>query len=249
MQTASQITRLVKAYKESIAKNPHDRPECIEEYDYIKCPKKDGYRSYHFVYKYRTHSPTLQVYNGLRIEIQIRSKLQHAWATAVETASTFTGQALKSNVGQPDWTRFFSLMGSAIAIREKLPTVPETPNDKGKLVVELRSLSRKLRIEEVLEGWSSAVNRLEEEAMATDVYAFLLVFDSGQKTIRVRGFKKADSIKADEEYLRVEKEFAGNPDVQAVLVSVDSLAALHSAYPNYYADTTAFLEAVRLATK
>ena len=244
VSTPAQITRVVDVYKESIAKSPRNRPECIEEYDYIQHPKADGYRSHHFVYKYRTASPALKVYEGLRIEVQIRSRLQHAWATAVETASTFTGQALKSNVGEPDWKRFFSLMGSALAIRERLPIVPGTPRNKGRLMGELKGLSNKLCIKEVLAGWSSAVSMLEDEAMATGTYAFLLVFDSAKKTLRVRGFNKSETTRADEEYLTVEKASASNPNVQAVLVSVESVAALRSTYPNYYADTTAFLEAL-----
>ena len=89
---------LVKIYEEAIAKNPHDRPECVEKYDYIAHPKSDGYRGVHYVYKYRSGSTPKAEFNSLRIEVQLRSRLQHAWATAVETVSTFTGQALKSNV-------------------------------------------------------------------------------------------------------------------------------------------------------
>jgi len=40
------------------------------------------------------------------IEIQIRSKLQHIWATAVETVGFFTGQAIKSNEGEKEWNDF-----------------------------------------------------------------------------------------------------------------------------------------------
>ena len=42
-------------------------------------------------------------------------------ATAVETVSTLRQQALKSSLGDPDWLRFFTLMGTAIAIREHAP--------------------------------------------------------------------------------------------------------------------------------
>jgi glycerophosphoryl diester phosphodiesterase len=39
------------------------------------------------------------------------------------------------------------------------------------------------------------------------------------------------ALEADKDYLDAEKYYAANPDVQVVLVSVDSLTALHSAYP------------------
>ncbi len=55
----------------------------LPPYDYIKQPKQDGYRSLHQVFKYK--SEQYSELNGLQIELQIRTKLQHAWATAVET--------------------------------------------------------------------------------------------------------------------------------------------------------------------
>ncbi|MBU6438396.1 MAG: hypothetical protein KGQ77_12790, partial [Betaproteobacteria bacterium] len=62
-------------------------------------------------------------FNNQKIEVQLRTRLQHAWATAVEIVDAFTGQALKSglklNSGDPKWRRFFALMSSVIAIREK----------------------------------------------------------------------------------------------------------------------------------
>ena len=52
--------------------------------DYIKEPKKSGYRSFHVVYKY--HSDKNDTYNkNMLIEIQFRTKLQHLWATALFT--------------------------------------------------------------------------------------------------------------------------------------------------------------------
>ena len=56
-----------------------------------------------------------QEFNGLRVEVQIRSKLQHFWATAIETVDFFTRQAIKSSEGHPDWVDFFKLVSSAFA--------------------------------------------------------------------------------------------------------------------------------------
>jgi putative GTP pyrophosphokinase len=92
MPTVRDVRTLESLIETSVTKNPSNRPERVKTYDYIKNPKVDGYRSIHFVFKYRSSSKHRQVYNGLRIEIQLRSQLQHAWATAVETVSTFTGQ-------------------------------------------------------------------------------------------------------------------------------------------------------------
>jgi hypothetical protein len=71
----------------------------------------------------------------------------------------------------------------------------------------------------------------------------LLVLDVDGKTIKVIGF--TDRGKASDEIDRIEKSaaFEGS-QIDAVLVWVNSINQLKSAYPNYYADTAAFLKAL-----
>lgn len=97
-----------------------------------------------FIYRY--YSDVNKAYNGLKIEMQLRTKLQHAWATAVETVGTFIRQALKSSQGEEEWLRFFAFMGTVIALREKQSLVPGTPQDRSKLVSELRKYASQLEV-------------------------------------------------------------------------------------------------------
>ncbi len=213
-------------------------------YDYVSAPKQDGYRSVHLVFKYRTKAKKLTVYNDLRIEVQLRTRLQHAWATAVETVSTFTGQALKSNIGSADWKRFFALVGSAIAKREKRPSVPNTPITSEESVTELKNLIQSLKIFSALEGWSATVRMVHPKK---DDHIFLLILDTKEFTVQIRGFHRKNLGAASEAYLAAEKEHVDNPEIQVVLVSVESIQALRSAYPNYYLDTKQFINVVKKA--
>jgi ppGpp synthetase/RelA/SpoT-type nucleotidyltranferase len=104
--------------------------------DYIEKPRGSGYRGVHIIWKY--YSDKNEVYNGLQIEMQIRTVFQHAWATSVETMGTVTQQALKSSLGDSNWLRFFSLMAAVMAYRERCSPVPGTPTDPEGLVAELR---------------------------------------------------------------------------------------------------------------
>ncbi len=74
------VYRLVGEYKDS-SRLSH---ELTDHKDYIRAPRsEDGYRSVHLIYRYKNkQAPN---YDGLRIEMQIRTKLQHTWATAVES--------------------------------------------------------------------------------------------------------------------------------------------------------------------
>lgn len=238
------LEALVKAYEQVRSKNPTKRHEFIHEKNYIDHPKADGYRGVHLIYRFRSASRRREAYNGLKIEIQLRTRLQHAWATSVETVSLFTGQALKSSGGEAEWRRFFALMSSVIASREKKPSIPGTPADKETLTTELRRLASKLHVQKCLRGWAYALTRLPAKNV-TNAVAFLVVLDLKAWTLNTTGFKQEESVKASEAYLAIEKK--ANPDVQAVLVSLDSVHAMRTAYPNYYLDASEFIRALELA--
>jgi hypothetical protein len=240
VRSVSAVKKLVESFKSS---QTHQELDDID--DYIENPKKSGYRGVHLIYKFRSErSPK---WNGLRIEIQLRSPLQHAWATAVETVGTFTRQALKSSKGETEWLRFFELMGTAIAQREGTPGVPGTPEKRRQLVQELRTLNRGLRVVPRLHAFGKAMQVIESGS--SRAYYYLLVLDSARQEVRVQGFARPELERANEAYFSAEKETQSNTVMDAVLVSVDSIASLKRAYPNYFLDTTSFTDTVRKVLK
>jgi hypothetical protein len=212
-------------------------------------PKPDGYRSVHLVFRFKSPSAERAIYNGQRIEIQIRSKLQHLWATAVETAQLFTGQALKSKVknANEDWLRFFALTSRAFALREKSPTVPGTPNDRVEIIRQLRDVIERTNIMSSLSDWNDTVHLLERQ-LSPDGHFYLLILDPVKRTLDVRAFKRDEAVKSQREYDKAEKD-AESANTQVVLVSVDDVDALRKAYPNYYVDTKGFITAVERETR
>jgi len=231
------VRRLVALYKESRLKH-----NLVDEDDYIKEPKSSGYRGYHLIYRYRSDRDNS--YDGLKIEMQLRSTLQHAWATAVETVDTFQLSALKAGQGEKDWRRFFALMGAAIALRENAPPVPRTPTILEELVVELREYTGRLHVEQKLVAYGNALRITPPASIAKDAKYYLIHLEQGSTSLQA--FQ--DLGRASATYLDLETKVAGRPEADVVLVSVESLAALRRAYPNYFLDTRAFLEAVRRAT-
>lgn len=239
LRSVSDVRKLVHYYEEESA----IKHVLVTRDDYIASPPPSGYRGIHLVYRYLSDKDTTKVYNGLKIEMQIRSQYQHAWATAVETVGTFVGEALKSSMGSEKWLRFFALMGTAIAIRERTSTVPGTPGNRLVLVSELLALSTELEVARRLRAYNAAVRTFEKGADPADKY-YLLNLDIQTEQLTVTGFKFGEIDEASKQYLAAEKAAKGSVRRDAVLVSVDSLAALPRAYPNYFADTRVFLDLV-----
>jgi ppGpp synthetase/RelA/SpoT-type nucleotidyltranferase len=220
------------------------RPQLVGKWtkDYIASPKPDGYRSLHLVQKFHTSQPDLGHCDGLRIEIQIRSQMQHAWAMAVETASALTDQALKSGIGHDDWKRFFWLVGDIIAFAENAPLI--CGREMSALRKEAAGIARKLRVIPILQDMQHVIESFSSfEGGASDMY--LLELNSRDRTIVYDGFPKEEFKRASEQYARRESEIRESEDIHVVLVAVSALNELRSAYPSYFLDSSGFIDVMQ----
>jgi hypothetical protein len=114
LETVDEADELVAVLRDL----PRARHRITRVYDYLHDdpgPKDSGYRGVHLACEYRASKPE---YHGLRIGLQVRTQLQHAWATAVETMDLFSGSELKYGKGEPDVIRFFVLVSSLMAYEE-----------------------------------------------------------------------------------------------------------------------------------
>lgn len=212
--------------------------------DYIESPKISGYRSIHFVYNYNSK---LEQYKGLRLELQIRTKLQHNWATAVETAGILTKTSLKSSQGPDDWLDFFKIVSSLFALKENLPVLKEH-NDCSieELMVKCYAIVDKLNIIDILKGLRISARQIEVDKYKGHYY--LININVMLKKVAISIFSKKDFEIASEEYLKVEKEIKENESA-VVLVSASSIKSLKKAYPSYFLDTSEFINALEKINK
>lgn len=233
VSSATNVEKIVESYRDSQIKH-----KLLNTSDYIKNPKTSGYRGHHLIYGY--YSDKKATYNGLKIEIQIRSNLQHIWATAVEAVGTFTRQALKSSQGERDWLRFFVLMSTYFAIREKRPIVPNTTDHARRLCEEIRLLEKRLDVRSRLAAYGTVLNVTDEISRKENVRYFLLNLDLDQKSVSISGFRSTELDEASAAYLEAERALMAGVNGDAVLVSVESLESVRRAYPNYFLDTSRF---------
>lgn len=244
--TSTNVYELLALYKKSSIKHKLKHID-----DYISNPKLSGYRGIHLIYSFYSDKQKPSVYNGHHIEMQIRSRQQHAWATAVETMGLIIGESLKSGQGNEDWLRFFSLMSSVIAMREKSVFVPETPTNKNELLAELKYYENKLNAAHTLMMYNHALN-VTGEKMEAGQYHFVLKLEPDNKSMTISSFQKRNAEQAKNFLIRLETEAETQTigeKADIVLVSADSIKSLKKAYPNYFMDTAFFVNMLRQAIK
>lgn len=203
------------------------------EKDYIAQPKPSGYRGIHLAYRYM--SDKKPDYCGMRVEVQIRTKLQHLWATAVETAGVFTNSALKASQGAEEWLIFFKYVSSLFALEENCAVVPNTPDVHEELILELKRINKIYNFSAQLNAFNSAIR---ETISAEDNYKYYLLKLHADQLF-IQGYKKSELDQANIDYAQAELT-EETQKTNVVLVAVESVAAMRQSYPNYFLDTREF---------
>ena len=215
-----------------------------KEYDYISIPREiSGYRSYHIVVKF--HCKEEPLYEGLFVEIQIRTKLEHIWATAVEMMDIITEETLKAGTGKIEYMRFFKLASALFSINEGTAIVEGVVSDEEKIVDEIYKIDRTEQIRDKLAAYNQAIEivntkRKDSGTNFDDIGYYLLVVHKLEHRIRIIPFSKKNIERATRMYQDLERE-KKKKGQDIVLISVNSLDNIKDAYPNYFLMTFDFL--------
>ncbi|MDR6142054.1 ppGpp synthetase/RelA/SpoT-type nucleotidyltransferase [Microbacterium foliorum] len=207
------------------------RSRIVREKDYIAEPQTTGYRGVHLVYEYGASKVQ---YLGLKIEVQVRTALQHAWATSVETMDLFSGSRLKYDDGDPRMKRYFAVVASLMADHEGTAPVPGAEESADDLRRELLALEAELSVTGLLSGYASIVDQLPSSDRRSTMLLTLW------RDTRQLGISVFETQAEAEDHLGT-IEALDDENIDAVLVSVNKVEQIQSAYPNYFANTSTFL--------
>lgn len=198
--------------------------------DYINAPKKDGYRGVH-IYVHAECPTTHQI---RKVEIQLRTKEQHAWATAVEIVDLFTSQSIKTNNPKDNWAEFFKDTSTLMEKHEK------------RLACELHIIDRfiknytKLAPEIFFNTLKEGLKITTTEEKNRDQY-FLLKIDIKNKTTKINFFDRKDQ-KHYETYFQMETENLNSKDIVIALISSESINNIKISHENYFATADNFIK-------
>lgn len=208
--------------------------------DYVENPKPSGYRSIHYVYQYHSDNEEL---DGLKIELQIRTRLEHSWAMAVETASLISRTSLKANIEDGSiWREFFKLVSAIFAKREDKPVPQEfvgySHDDFCKAYIQY---VEQYRLLDQLRALRVTVNWDDVYGDSNDGYCVLSI-NFVAKTVAYRTYPSAEEEAATSTFAQLEQNIDSNEAV--LLVSIAKMQELREAYPSYFLDTKEFLSAL-----
>ncbi|WP_419782684.1 hypothetical protein [Malaciobacter marinus] len=248
--------------------------------DYIKFPKKDGYKSIHLIGKFKNEKN-----EKFPIELQIRTKVQHAWATAVEIVDLFTNQSIKTNTGKEEWKEFFKQASFHLGLIDEDIQFTYTfgknridnsnklllnyinnfkkleDKNKNKKIYKLYKSYNSLEInykfdlfKQSIRNLNDLIEKLEKKIKGVNsAYALISIqkieIDKKKAEFEIEVNIYENTHEANREYLKKEKMILTSCSYLTALVSTESLKELKLGYPNYFADSTDFLNFLNVINK
>ena len=175
--------------------------------------------------------------------MQIRTRLQHDWAMAVETAELISKSALKASLGDENWLSFFKLASAVFAQKEGMP-VADTFKDYSEkdYCLEYAKLEKHNNFLDQLQALVSAVKITEQHSLKIGYAVIFIRFD--EKRVQLRHFTLDALDEATRYYSEVEKSVI-DTNSAVVLVSVSDMKELQEAYPSYFLNSGEFIQALQ----
>lgn len=207
----------------------HKMRNAPDKYDYICHPKKTGYRGIHDVYEYDVNSELGRSLKGLYIEIQYRTLVQHAWATAVEVVGFITESQPKFEKGDDRYHQAMSYASEILARAHEDHKGPFHELSDRDVLKKFLELDDELGLMQTLRGLHEAKGGISEKKNT------ILIFSPGGE-LSVRSFR--DATDALRELFELEKKL---PQSDIVLVRADSSEEVRTAFRNYFTDAREFV--------
>jgi len=207
-----------------------------EKYNYIRRPKKDGYRGIHDVYEYCEITGKNENLTGLRVEIQYRTLVQHSWATTNEILGFITDSHPKYHRGDPRFVEAMALASEILARGLEGRAGPHGGMTKWQVLRRFQELDEEL-------GLLLRLKALQVPDQTKDSPHRHVVLSKSGRALTVTNFVTFEAAMA----FLLKKE-STDPYSDTVYVTGESIDGIRLGYKNYYDDSAEFLKMLEDAT-
>ena len=207
------------------------------KYNYIEHPKTTGYRGIHdvFLHNPRPHrkgDTASEPWQGLMVEVQYRTRAQHAWATALEISDILDRQRTKFGHGDDERGVFFAMASEIIARQHEKLCRAFTDLSDEELSSQFVEMEEKLAILQRL----GAMRQFDKYDLLRKHNVLNIVLnEDGDYSLDVEVFKNPQEAIARANELEESTE-----SLNAVYVTGEP-KQLRSAYRNYFNDPVDFV--------
>jgi putative GTP pyrophosphokinase len=218
-----------------------------DKFNYFVTPKWTGYRGIHevFIHRPRPHrrgEDVAKPWRNLLCEIQYRTRIQHAWATALEISDFLDGERTKFALQETDVNprvAFFRLVSELLARYHESATHALLDLSIDDLREQIRALDTKLGIM----GRLRAMRAVEDlPTLKRHNVLNVVKGDSAEPKLEVFVFNNSvDAIKKSQELE------SSTESLNAVYVASERPSELRRAYTNYFNDPLDFVKLVTQA--
>lgn len=222
-------------------------------YNYIKNPKSDGYRSIHKVFNYSSNIPysTLneKSFNleNKKIELQLRTRLQHIWATTVEIYDIINKSNIKTGTHNKLETKEGLFFKKCSLVFEGIES-----NDVEKIKININEIFRDKDLVEIynrLKGIKNIKNiQLPKTLGSDEVFILITDLNKGKTTFfttdPIEKNDKQDTFLINASYRRLEEKNTKGEYI-LLLLTLGDIKKLKNVYPNYFLNTNEFISILK----
>ena len=222
-------------------------------YNYIKNPKSDGYRSIHKVFYYSSNIPysTLNEkrfnLENKKIELQLRTRLQHIWATTVEIYDIINKSNIKTGTHNKLETKEGLFFKNCSLVFEGIES-----NDVEKIKININEIFRDKDLVEIynrLKGIKNIKNiQLPKTLGSDEVFILITDLNKGKTTFfttdPIEKNDKQDTFLINASYRRLEEKNTKGEYI-LLLLTLGDIKKLKNVYPNYFLNTNKFISILK----
>lgn len=227
--TNGDVNRLIKYLHDRIT--PDSEIRLFRTTDYRGMGRDDsGYRAVHLIL----------LRGGFKLELQIRSRIQHYWAESIERTSVIYGHYLKELDGDPAVVSYFKQLsdlfyaiesGRQVDTKQKLALAESR---EGAEAIILNSDRRRLFSSHVNEGIIKTLREKESRLGEKGLNNWLFVFDWNEGAFVSWDVVERDPDAAIRKYVEYERSFPAEGGFEVVLVGSSEVATVRETHSHYF---------------